>query len=60
MHFENMNISRVISLTSVLRGAEVSVQFGIYRIPHNVIYRLFTVYHTLLFAASHLSVPTFI
>jgi len=28
---------RVISLTSVLRGAAVSVQFGIYRIPHTVI-----------------------
>jgi len=28
---------RVISPTSVLRGAAVSVQFGIYRIPHTVI-----------------------
>jgi len=28
---------RVISLTSVLRGAAMSVQFGIYRIPHTVI-----------------------
>ena len=37
---------RVTSLTSVLRGAEASVQSGNYRIPHTV---------TLLFAASYLS-----